>query len=223
MAQKHGLFGKDDFKEKVENNERMILDVNDRVIGVETSVDNLASAVAKTNSLIEDMLASKQAPAFGHRMTEPMEMQQGNDGTASFSDTINMNGYDEPKLAIPPGGDVTDNAFSDKMKMEAFMREKVKVYIHTTNEENVVEVFAIGVNGVEWVFRRGEHRVIPRYVVEGLARARPVGYECKEVVNSDGVREYVYPQRSGLRYPFSVEEDSPVGKSWLSSVLRQPS
>ncbi len=118
--------------------------------------------------------------------------------------------------------DINSKEFADKAHIEAFMHEKVKVHIHELNHDLEVEMFEVSVNNNEETFRFGETKVVPRYIVEQLARAKPAHYSNKEIVNKDGVRVVINPGTRGLRYPFSVVEDAnPVGRSWLSLVFAQ--
>ena len=72
--------------------------------------------------------------------------------------------------------------------------------------------------------KRGEEKTVPRYVVDRMARLKPVGYSHKEVVNSQGIKDVVYTPHVGLKYDFSVVRDpSPHGDSWLRSALAERS
>jgi hypothetical protein len=111
-----------------------------------------------------------------------------------------------------------------KLQMEAFMEEMVTVEISEVSEEQADHGFPIFVNGQCEIFFRGERKAIKRKFVEGLARAKKTGYRNVLKVDRDtGEQEYVWPSKTGLRYPFSVIEDkNRMGADWLRSVLRQP-
>jgi hypothetical protein len=65
---------------------------------------------------------------------------------------------------------------------------------------------------------------VKRKFVEGLARAKKTSYgNTLRVDQQTGLQSYVWPSKTGLRYPFAVIEDkNPRGKTWLEAVLRQP-
>lgn len=108
------------------------------------------------------------------------------------------------------------------LKMLQFMREPVTVHIHETSDKNADPRFIIGVNGRNQTFVRGKEYTVPRYVVEGLARAKPVAFKNEEFFKPDGERAVRWPSVRGTRYPFSVIGDSDRGNAWLKQVLRQP-
>lgn len=111
-----------------------------------------------------------------------------------------------------------------KAAMEAFLHEKVKVQIQDVDDPQADPRFVIAVNGRKQIFERGREYLVPRYIVEGLARAKPIGYKNEEYTKQDGVRDVRWPAKRGLRYPFSVMEDpsGERGREWLRNVLKQP-
>ena len=117
-----------------------------------------------------------------------------------------------------------ESMLKEKAKMLAFMEEPVMIQIHEVTEESADHGFPVYVNGKPEVFFRGQTKTVKRKFVEGLARARKTGYKCVEQINqATGVKEFVYPSNTGLRFPFSVVEDrNPLGRQWLTHTLRQP-
>ena len=142
----------------------------------------------------------------------------GKSSIAEFKET------ETPELIEPVDLDPNSAEFKGKAEMLRFMEEPVRVRIHTTNEKHADPNFSISVNGKTEVFFRGHDKVVPRYIVEGLARAKPVHYESEERRADEGFENrYRYPARRGLRYPFEVIEDrNPRGRDWLKGVLQEP-
>jgi hypothetical protein len=113
--------------------------------------------------------------------------------------------------------------FLNKAAALAFMEEMVVVRVNPDNNPHSDKRVPVMVNGRMWVLTRGKKYEVPRKVVEGLARAKPVHFANVKVQNADGDDEYEWPQEAGLRYPFEVMEDkNPMGRRWLESVLAQP-
>lgn len=146
-------------------------------------------------------------------------------GVAHFADQKLGNAQDNPKLIHPefevsPSLDAEKKAKLDKLK---FMNEMVTVDILAAGRDEDDEVFVIEVNENKCVFRRNERKTVPRYIVEGLARAKPIGYSNEEYYKPDGTRDIRWPTRRGERYPFAVFHDpNPDGARWLQQVRAQP-
>lgn len=117
----------------------------------------------------------------------------------------------EPEKLIVPARDF------DKEKAEnlAFYNEPVTIHIHETAEEQADPRFDIGVNGRNYTFARGSEYTVPRFVVWGLLCAKPVSYLNQEFVKEDGSRSVRWPTKTGLRYGFSVVNDTAKGREWL--------
>lgn len=126
-------------------------------------------------------------------------------------------------LETPDTDDINSPAFKAKQDHEMFMKEKVTISIGTTNDKFADKIFNISVNGTPFTFIRGNEYTVPRYVVEGLCRCKPIHYDNEEYVDTDGTKKVRQPSSTGLRYDFSVIEDrNPRGRAWLRSVLAQP-
>jgi hypothetical protein len=192
----------------------------------EPKVDDLLSAneeFAQANDKLAEENAGLKQQLSGQgaminklmKRFEAMEQQIGQDGTAHFGDT---------SLVRVEGKTLDDPDMLKKLQMEAFMEEMVTVEISEVSEEQADHGFPIFVNGQCEIFFRGERKAIKRKFVEGLARAKKTGYRNVLKVDRDtGEQEYVWPSKTGLRYPFSVIEDkNRMGADWLRSVLRQP-
>lgn len=112
----------------------------------------------------------------------------------------------------------------DKIAALAFDNEPVTVHVHETSDEQADANFSISVGGKSEVFFRGETKTVARKFVEGLARAKPVGFRWEEYTRSDGTRAVRYPARTGLRYPFSIVKDANPrgGQEWVNRIIQQP-
>ncbi len=108
-------------------------------------------------------------------------------------------------------------------KAMMFYAEKVSIHIQDTAEPNADGVFCVGVNGTQYMFIRGQDYSVPRHVVEGLARAKPISYKNEEYTTEDGRRDYRQPFKTGVRYNFHVIYDpsGEAGEIWLRNVLSQ--
>lgn len=119
--------------------------------------------------------------------------------------------------------DVENPAFNEKAALLAFYEEPVTITIHTTHDPQAEQFFAVGVNGKQQIFKRGETYTVARKFVEGLLRARPVHYSNEEYRMDDGSQAVRNPSRTGLRYGFQVVRDeNPIGTAWLTAVMAQP-
>lgn len=111
----------------------------------------------------------------------------------------------------------------DKLAALSFDNEPVTVHIHETSDEQADSNFSISVGGKTEVFFRGQTKTVARKFVEGLCRAKPVGFRWEEYTRDDGSRAVRYPSRTGLRYPFSIVKDpNPrAGQEWANRIIRQ--
>ena len=104
----------------------------------------------------------------------------------------------------------------------AFNEEVIEITVHTSAEkfaEPIVEVFC---NGIPQRFARGKKQAVKRKYVEVLARAKQTNYGNQQIVQDNGEGIFLYPSSTGLRYPFTVNNDpNPRGLDWLKSVLAE--
>ena len=174
-------------------------------------------AQAKDELATNALEAKKNKVPFNATRFEAEDHDVGRQGTRRFV---------EGEASLEPVNEqsLDEGVFDEHAKMLMFMAEPVTVEIHEVADEHAEQGFVIMVNGENEVFRRGEIKTVKRYFVEGLARARKTGYRNVEQINPHtGVREFVYPSMTGLRYPFSVTDDrNPRGRDWLKHTLRQP-
>ena len=188
--------------------------------------EKLDAVVENTNEVITDLAAEVEVkfnrildainnPVVLTKDVDANDLVQENLGEASFDESAG-----EATLIETCLQDVDSPEFKAKAEMEAFLAEKVKVHIHDTAEEQADPYFNIWVNGKAWTFFRNEQYTVPRYVVFGLAKARPTKFDNKKSFTHEGIETYTYPARSGLRYGFSVIEDrNPLGREWLTKAM----
>lgn len=161
-------------------------------------------------------LNAKDAIVSIPKTVDAMELMENTSGVVEGVD-------DSIALVKPVSGDVDDPVIQEKIQMEAFMQEKIKIRVHGTNEKNAAPYFMVSVNGEKHILFRKQEHTLPRYVVETLARAKPTTYENEEFTGDDGIRKVRWPSTTGLRYPFEViQDDNPLGRNWLNAVLNQP-
>ena len=111
----------------------------------------------------------------------------------------------------------------EKLEALKFDTEPVTVHIHESSDEQADGNFSISVGGKHQVFFRGETKTVQRKFVEGLCRAKPVGFRWEEYQKDDGSRAVRYPKRTGLRYPFSIVKDANPkgGLAWANGIIKQ--
>ena len=174
---------------------------------------------AEANARRKVTPASKR---FQHAV-DSADAQVGQDAIITFNQ--NPNPYDAETDAElnRPEVKVVQDIDPKTLQAIAFYEQMCVVYVADTSEKNADPVFTIGVNGINYMFIRGRRYRLPRYVVEGLARAKPISYKNEEYTTPDGRRDYRYPSKTGVRYNFNVEEDpsGAVGEMWLRNVLAQ--
>jgi len=164
---------------------------------------------------VQRLMKASSNPVLKSGATDTQEMQVGQDGVASFEDD---------ELVHVEQRTLDDPAMLAKLQTEQFMNEPVKVHILDVAEEHADVGFTVWVNGDPMTFIRNNEYTVKRKFVEGLARAKKTSYgNALRVDQQTGLQSYVWPSKTGLRYPFAVVEDkNPRGKTWLEAVLRQP-
>ena len=131
-----------------------------------------------------------------------------------------MESMNEPKLIAK----VSDQPFdSEKIQMLAFMSEPITIRIATSTDRNAEQCFELNINGKAEFFRRGETKTVKRYFVDRLMRLKQTVYGQELVINKEGIKSYVYPPSTGLKYDFAIiRDDNPLGKPWERAVLAEP-
>lgn len=111
----------------------------------------------------------------------------------------------------------------EKMAMLAFMNEDVTIRIATTTDKQAAQVFETNVNNTPTLFQRGGTYTVKRYVVDHLMRLKETSYTQKEVLDAEGIRQFVHTPHTALKYDFAIiRDDNPLGKSWERAVLAEP-
>lgn len=200
---------------------------------------NLDKVVANTDSAMKDLRADMEtnqnsimeainAIASGGKSTRAMDnpthfnVDRIEAAEENLGQAVSLTDEDNTFIAGTKYDDVESPSFQNKMALEAFMNESVCVHIQEAMTDENVAMFDVGVNGKTVIFRYGETKIVPRYIVEGLARARPVHYGNERYRKSDGSDGVKNPASRGLRYPFTVEQDlNPRGGQWLREILSQ--
>ena len=199
--------------------------MNDQVKGkrlsanaVDAKVDALAVSVQANNEALASLAV--QMTTFMDAINRPVAIRRDTDAAAlhgTQSDVAEFN--DSGVLEKPFTTEVENPAFKKHADDLAFMAEPVMIMIHETSERDAENIFMVSVNGDQHRLERGKQYTLPRAHVAVLAAARPVHYENQEYVDTDGTRKVRWPSRRGLRYPFSVVQDSDRGRAWLRTVL----
>lgn len=127
---------------------------------------------------------------------------------------------DELKVVQP----ASDQPFDEeKMLMLQFMNEPVTIRIATSTDKNAEQCFELNINGKAEFFRRGETKTVKRFFVDRLLRLKQTVYGQDMVINKEGIKSYVYPSSTGLKYDFAIiRDDNPLGKSWERAILAEP-
>lgn len=196
-------------KKVQEQLDTVVENTNNAIGGLQKQIED----IGKTNTAILDFMKDqkKVPPVVIHSTHEAAEQDLGAAGD-----------MDDGSPIVTGMFDINSPQFKDKERINRFMHEKVKVHIHESNNDLDVGAFFVSVNNKSVTFRFGETKVVPRYIIEQLARAKPVHYANVQKTGSDGVEYIANPGTRGLRYPFSVlQDDNPIGQSWLNVVLAQ--
>lgn len=118
---------------------------------------------------------------------------------------------------------ITDVPMDDEwLSMMAFMQENIEIRIPESTDKKTEQMFEININGKPFFFRRGENKVIPRYVADHLLHMKETAYEHREMQNEQGVKDIVYDGRTHLKYDFMIVRDpNPIGPRWYQATLAQ--
>jgi hypothetical protein len=157
------------------------------------------------------------AAPSGAEMTSDMEIGQSPDRV------LRSTGDAKDSLDAVENIKIAETIYDDeKMAMLAFMNETIEIRVATTSDPNAEQVFEININGRPFLFKRGETKVVPRYVADRLARMKVTRYTHAEVLNNEGIKDVVYTPITSLKYDFMVTKDgNRHGDSWLRSILAE--
>lgn len=202
---------------------------------VEQQAEDFQSFQNRMENQMQNILDSLQGMSAQNHPTgatrdhfEAAEQDQGGGGEAYFDDDPGgVTPFEGPPQLIKPrpGQTVDDPEFKAKQETLQFYAQMLDISIGPTTDEDAMDFFSISVNGRSYIFEYGkDYTNVPRYIVAGLAAARPAHYDNQHYVDSNGVRGYRYPMKRGLRYPFSVTHDpaGARGREWLRFELQKP-
>lgn len=101
----------------------------------------------------------------------------------------------------------------------AFMHEPVEVLVmDSQNQSDTTQLVDIKVNGKSYYLMRGQWKVVPRFVLEILAKAKKESWNFSFKKNSDGSTNDVDRMSRILRYPHQFRDKNPAGQAWYDSV-----
>lgn len=192
-----------------------------QVAGLELNVTTMNAKLDNLINVLNEMSARDRPTSF-RQMADAGALADTQDQVMEFEGR----GTDTPSVIETTGRplDVNSKEFRDKAAELAFMNERLTISIQEVSDEDADKVVCVWVNGRAFAFNRGqEYEGIPRYVVYGLAKARPFSYRNEEYTKPNGEFAVRYPRSRGIRYPFSVIYDpNPRGSSWLQRALAEP-
>jgi hypothetical protein len=215
-----------------------VKEVDARVNEMRTDVNQLQETVdemgrtvkdsdEKLDSILTEIRSTKAAPAIPavpggtsakNQGVSPRKMMEALE--VDIPDVT----IDEHSLVQRPAtvNDVDSPQAKAKLDALKFNNEPVTIYIQEVTDKDAAPCFEVSVNGDKRVFVRGETYTVPRYIVEQMARAKPVHYDNIEYTKDDGERAVRWPGRIGLRYPFSIVQDgNPLGVEWFKRVMKE--
>lgn len=110
---------------------------------------------------------------------------------------------------------------NDPVQLEAFMHERVTINISPPASDNDQQVATVVVNNRHYTIPRARSVVVPRFLVETLARAKQENYRMNPRALNDPEQLRTLSTHV-FSYPFQVVNDSPAGLKWLERVLHEP-
>ena len=177
-----------------------------------------SAGAAPVQPIITDRTA-RLAPVMIRKSLETDERDTGLHGKIQqFSD----NHLGDDKM-VEHAREVDVWAAKQKAENIAFMKQMCTIHIQHSSDRQADKLFSIGVNGRQWSFERNKEYTVPRYVVEGLLRAKPMTYGNEEYTKLNGERDVRWPIQQGCRYPFALVRDAyPKAFEWMRYVMAQP-
>lgn len=101
----------------------------------------------------------------------------------------------------------------------AFMHEPVEVLVmDSQNTNDTTQLVDIKVNGKSYFLMRGKWKVVPRFVLEILAKSKKEAWNFTFRKNSDGSTSDVDRMSRILRYPHQWKDKNPKGNAWYDSI-----
>ncbi|MBC8438988.1 MAG: hypothetical protein H8D87_04815 [Deltaproteobacteria bacterium] len=116
---------------------------------------------------------------------------------------------------------VSENDFVKTAELEAFMNQKVLIYVQKSSNKEDNPVIVPNVNGINQPIIRGVDTWVRRCFVEALARNRTTRYE-QHVPDESQRDKFVMLQNTSLKDLFIVKKDPhKYGIEWLDAILRE--
>lgn len=104
----------------------------------------------------------------------------------------------------------------------AFMAEPVEVMVlPSQNKDDTTRLVTISVNGTTYYMVRGEWRVVPRFVLEVLVRAKRESWNFGYRKAADGSTFETSNAYNILRFPHHYRDKNPRGQAWYDSIKDQ--
>ena len=104
----------------------------------------------------------------------------------------------------------------------AFMAEPVEVMVlPSQNKDDTTRLVTISVNGTTYYMVRGEWRVVPRFVLEVLVRAKRESWNFGYRKAADGSTFETSNAYNILRFPHHYRDKNPRGAAWYDSIKDQ--
>lgn len=198
-------------------------EVNAQNAATAERLDSLEETLAETNAGMESILDALKGMTAQNMPTQRTPNHQDAAGIIEdFEKDEVFAEFDDDLQKVVPVDRALEEIDMDHEARLAFDQEKLVVVVAPSFEEDQDPRVEIAVNGKSVIFLRGQNTKVPRYIVEGLARAKPYTYGNVEYLKENGDRAVKWPEHMGLRYPFSVLYDpNPIGPAWLDSILSQ--
>lgn len=107
---------------------------------------------------------------------------------------------------------------------ESFYNDRITVFFAEPATESESPYVEATVNGRYFCAKRGSEAVVPRYILEVIARSKTMRVKTERRVAKDGSEEVVPVTLTTPCYPMSVLHDpaGAKGTNWFKSILAQP-
>lgn len=135
--------------------------------------------------------------------------------------TIKTEQSEEDSLESPI--QIVENDSIDQYARDlAFMAEPVEVMVlPSQNKDDTTRLVTISVNGTTYYMVRGEWRVVPRFVLEVLVRAKRESWNFGYRKAADGSTFETSNAYNILRFPHHYRDKNPRGQAWYDSIKDQ--
>lgn len=101
----------------------------------------------------------------------------------------------------------------------AFMNESVEVMVLPSHDKNdTTRLVDVSVNGTSYYLMRGEWKVVPRFVLEILVKAKKESWQFGYRKAADGATFETSNSYNVLRYPHHYRDKNPAGQAWYDSI-----